>query len=143
MWLDIIKERRKELGYTIKYVAQKATLPERTVSRIFSGETMSPSIDTLYGIAVVLELSLDEILTGGNAVVSSKNYAMLQEENTKLLEKLEILSSELTLVNAEASVLKDKIGVLSAENDILKIKLEHKEEIIAIHNYYIKMRSTE
>lgn len=143
MWLDIMKERRKELGYTIKYIAQEAPLPERTVSRIFSGETMSPSIDTLYAIAVVLDLSLDELLTGGNSVVSSKNYRVLQAENAELTNEIERLNSELALINAEASVLKDKIGVLSAENDILRLKLEHKEEIISIHNYYIKLKSNE
>jgi len=143
MWLDRIKERRKELGYTIKYISQEATLPERTVSRIFSGETLSPCVDTLYSIAVVLDLSLDELLTGSNSVVSSKNYAILQAENTELNNEVERLKSELALISAENSVLKDKVGVLTAENDILRLKLEHKEEIIALHNYYIKMKSAE
>lgn len=143
MWLDTIKERRKELGYTIKYIAQEATLPERTVSRIFSGETLSPCVDTLYSIATVLDLSLDELLTGSNSVVSSKNYRVLQAENTELNNEVERLNSELALISAENSVLKDKVGVLTTENDILRLKLEHKEEIISLHNYYIKMKSNE
>lgn len=143
MWLDRIKERRKELNYTIKYIAQEAKQPERTVSRIFSGETLSPGIDTLYGIALVLGLSLDELLADTDSVVGSKHYADLIQENAEFTNEIERLNSELALISAEASVLKDKIGVLSAENDILRLKLEHKEEIIAVHNYYIKMKSTE
>ena len=143
MWLDRIRERRKELNYTIKYISQEAKQPERTVSRIFAGETLSPSVDTLYGIATVLGLSLDELLADTNSVVGSKHYIDLIQENTEFANEIERLNSELALINAEAAVLKDKVGVLTAENDILRLKLEHKEEIISIHNYYIKMKSVE
>ena len=138
MWLDRIKERRKELNYTIKYISNEAKLPERTVSRIFSGETPSPCVDTLYSIAVVLGLSLDELLADTNSVVGGKHYADLIEENTALMTEIERLNSELALVSVENSVLKDKVGVLTAENGILNLKLEHKEEIISLHNYYMK-----
>lgn len=139
MWLDIIKERRKELGYTIKYIAQEAKLPERTVSRIFSGETALPYADTLYRIAVILDLSLDEILADSKAVVGGKNYVVLHEEVDTLSTEVERLNSELAIFSAENTMLKDKVGVLTAENDILRLKLEHKEEIISLHNYYIQM----
>ena len=138
MWLDIIKERRKELGYTVKHIAQEAKLPERTVSRVFSGETALPYADTLYRIAVVLDLSLDELLADSKAVVGGKNYVVLHEEVDTLAADVEKLNSELALVSAENAVLKDKICVLTAENDILRLKLEHKEEIITLHNYYMK-----
>ena len=39
--------------------------------------------------------------------------------------------------------MKDKVVALTAENDVLRLKLEHKEEIIALHNYYIKMKTSE
>ena len=143
MLIDRLQQRRKELNYTIKYIAQESKQPERTVTRIFSGETLSPGVDTLYAIATVLELTLDELFAGTNSVVGNKHYADLIRENAEFTNEIERLNSELALINAEASVLKDKIGVLSAENDILRLKLEHKEEIIAVHNYYIRMKSTE
>ena len=143
MWLDIIKERRKELGYTIKCVATKADLTERTTARVFSGDTPSPSADTLKRIAKALDLSLDYILADGNSVVGGKNYVELQEQNDTLTAEVERLNSELALISAENSVLKDKVGVLTTENDILRLKLEHKEEIISLHNYYIKLKSSD
>ena len=141
MWLDRLQQRRKELNYTIKHISQESKLPERTVTRIFSGETLSPSVDTLYAIAIVLELTLDELVAGTNSVVGGKDYRHLLEENITLTDEVERLSGELALINAENAVLKDKVGVLSAENDLLRIKLEHKEEIIALHNYYNKLKS--
>lgn len=141
MWLDRLQQRRKELNYTIKHISQESKLPERTVTRIFSGETLSPSVDTLYAIATVLELTLDELVAGTDSVVGGKDYRHLLEENITLTDEIERLSGELALINAENSVLKDKVGVLTAENDLLRIKLEHKEEIISIHNYYNKLKS--
>ena len=131
MWLEILRERRAECGYSYKHIAEEGKTPERTVTRIFSGETKYPSVDTLYRIASVLDLSLDELFADSKSVIGNKNYIALQEENERL-------KGELAIISAENSVLKDKLGVLSAENDILQIRLEHKEEIIALHNYYIK-----
>ena len=143
MWLEIIRERRAELGYSDKYIAIEGKMPERTVTRIFSGETKYPSVDRLYPICVVLGLSLDDVLADSKSVIGNKNYAALQEENMNLTNEVERLNTELALVLAENSVKKDKIGVLSAENDILRLKLEHKEEIIALHNYYINRKPNE
>lgn len=143
MFHEILKKRTKELGYTIKYVSQESRVPERTVTRIYSGETPSPNVDTLYAIAVVLGLTLEEILTGNNSVLGGKDYKIILEEYTELTYNVEKLKSEITLVLAENSVLKDKIAVLTAENELLKVKLEHKEEIISLHNYYINLNRKE
>lgn len=32
----------------------------------------------------------------------------------------------------------DKVATLTAEIDLLRLKLEHKEELLALHNYYNK-----
>ena len=136
MWLDNLKELKKEKGVSSKVIAEKTGLPERTVIRIFAGDTPNPYVDTLYRIATFLDGSLDDILTDTKAVVGGKSLATLQEENDKLVTENAQINAELTLLQAELSVLKDKVVVLSAENDLLKMKLEHKEEIIALHNYY-------
>lgn len=138
MWLDRLNDRRKELGYSVKYVAQGIKMPERTATRIFSGETRAPYIDTIKPIADFLDISLDELFADSGMVVGGKKYAVLHEENEKLTAEVERLTGELALLNAENAVLKDKVCVVTAENDLLRLKLEHKEEIISLHNYYMK-----
>ena len=136
MWLDNLKELKKERGVTNKYIAEATNLPERTVTRIFAGDTDNPYVDTLHRIVTVLGGSLDSILADTKVVVGGADLITLQEENNTLSAEVERLTAELALVTAENAVQKDKVSTLTAENDILRLKLEHKEEIIALHNYY-------
>jgi predicted nuclease with TOPRIM domain len=53
-----------------------------------------------------------------------------------LQEEINRLTSESVMLNAEIAMLKDKVVTLTAENDVMKSKLEHKDEIIRLHNYY-------
>lgn len=118
-----------------KQIAEVTNLPERTVVRIFSGETPNPYVDTLYRIVAVLDGSLDDVLADSKAVVGCKNIVTLQND-------VDRLNAENSILNAELAVLKDKICVLTTENDLLRMKLEHKEEIIALHNYYNSVKSS-
>lgn len=129
MWLENLKELKKSKGMTTKKIADLTNLPERTVIRIFSGDTDNPYVDTLHRIVSVLGGSLDSILADSKAVVGNTDLTTLQDDVNRL-------NGELTLLQAENSVMKDKITALVAENDLLRMKLEHKEEIIALHNYY-------
>ena len=131
MWLDTLKELKKAKGLSSKQIAEMTNLPERTVARVFSGDTPNPYADTLYRIVSVLGGSLDDILADSKAVVGSKTLATVQEE-------LDQATAELMLVKAENTVLNDKAKALETENELLKLKLAHKEELLALHNYYIK-----
>lgn len=132
MWLDNLKELKKGKGMSAKQIAEKTNLPERTVSRIFSGDTPNPYVDTLYRIVAVLDGSLDDVLADSKTVVGNKNLAALQED-------VDRLTAENGMLSAENAMLKDKVGVLTAENDLLNMKLKHKDEIISLHNYYNKL----
>ncbi len=130
MWLENLKELRKAKGNpSFKKIAEDTGLPERTVVRIFSGDTDNPYVDTLKRIVTALGGSLDTILADSKAVVGNVDLSTLQDDVNRL-------TGELTLLQAENNIMKDKLVTLTAENDLLRMKLEHKEEIIAIHNYY-------
>ena len=136
MWLENLKALKKEKGLSTKQIAEKSGLPEKTVSRIFSGDTDSPYVDTLHRIVKVLGGSLDDILADTKVVVGSTKLAVLSEE-------MDTVSAERDVIVAENAILKDKVAALTAEIDLLKLELRHKDEIIALHNYYNKLRSNE
>ena len=136
MWLDNLKELKKKSGMSSKQIAEVTNLPERTVIRIFSGDTPNPYADTLYRIVVILGGSLDDILADSKSVVGNQSLITLQNEVDKLVTQNETLIADNAMLAAENVMLKDKVVTISAENDILRMKLEHKEEIISLHTYY-------
>lgn len=141
MWLENLKELKTAKGLSGKQIAERANLPERTVNRIFSGETLNPSMDYLIKIVHCLGGSLDSIFADTQVVVGGAGLITMQTDIDRLTGEIERLATELDLANAEITIQKSKADALTAENEILRLKLEHKEELLALHNYYIKMKS--
>lgn len=136
MWLDNLKSLKAEKGLSVKQISERSKVPERTISRILSGETDNPYVETLTSIVEVMGASLEDIFADTQAVVGRSNLAALQAENERLNE-------ELALISAENTILKEKVSVLTAENEILNLQISHKDEIISLHNYYINKLKTE
>lgn len=143
MWLDNLKELKKETGMSSKQIAEMTHLPERTVIRVFSGDTDNPYVDTIRRIVIALGGSLDSIFADTKVVIGDSNLSVLQSD-------IECLNSEVTHLTIENGILKDKVVNLTAELDLLKLKLEHKEEIIetqkrtiAVHEYYMNRKTNE
>ena len=118
---------------SVKQIAERTNLPERTVNRIFSGDTNNPYVDTLHRIVTVLGGSLDDILADTKVVVGDHDLVTLQEN-------VDVVTAERDLIIAENAMLKEKVTALTSENDLLKMQLIHKDEIIALHNYYNKLK---
>lgn len=136
MWLDNLKELRKSTGMSFKQIAEMTNLPERTIARIFSGDTANPYVDTLHRIVSVLGGSLDTILTDSKAVVGNTNLSTLQNDVDKLNGEVDRLTDEIVRLSTENITLKDNVSKLTVENNMLQLMLEHKDEIISLHNYY-------
>ena len=127
MWLNNIKELKKKTGMSSKQIAERTCLPERTIKRIFSGDTDNPYVDTLHRIVTALGGSLDDIFADTKVVVGTESLVELQEN-------VDAVCTEKDLLLAENKILQDKVNVLTAENEMLKMKLLHKEELLAVHN---------
>ena len=150
MWLENLKELKKAKGMTSKQIADATNLPEKTVVRIFSGDTANPYVDTLFRIVRVLDGSLDDILTDSKAVVGGKNLITLQATIDSLKTELEDRNTQITLLTGDNNILKERVNALTIENELLRTKLEHKDEIIALHkeivaqhHYYTQHQNTE
>jgi transcriptional regulator with XRE-family HTH domain len=143
MWLDRLKELKEQQNLSNKQIAEKMLVSERTINRIFNGENDHPYIDHIDKIAKVLGTTLGDVFAEAKAVVATETVAVLQENVEAVTAEKELVVAEKELSDAENNVLKDKVAALTAEVELLKMQLKHKDEIIALHNYYNKLKTTE
>ena len=134
MWLDNLKELKKKTGMSTRQIVEKTRLPERTVCRIFSGETEHPYADTLDLIVKAMGYDLGDLFSDTKVVVATDDLVDIKETAG-------IVEAERNLILAENEMLKAKNAALTTENEMLKMEIKHKDEIIAIHNYYNKLKS--
>lgn len=136
MWLENLKELKKEKGLSVKQIAELTRLPERTVARIFSGDTPNPYIDTIHRIVTMLGGSLDDILADSNVVVGSRSLTALQE-------KYDAIVADRDRLLQEKEMLIQQHTALTAEAELLRLKLEHKEELLALYKLNFKLNQNE
>ena len=129
MWLDNLKELKKKSGLTCAEIAERSNGVERTVKRIFAGESDHPYADTLDMIAKALDADLGAVFSDTSVVVATADIVGIKD-------KVDKVTAEADMLVAENNALKMENTALKAEVDLLRLKLEHKEEIIALHNYY-------
>lgn len=134
MWLDTLKELKKSNGLSSKQIAEMTNLPERTVSRIFAGETDHPYADTLDLIVKALgNYDLGDIFADTKVIVAT-------DELVEIKESVDIVEAEHDRILVENEMLKTKNSALTMEIELLKKELQHKEELLALHNYYNKLK---
>ena len=129
MWLENLKELKKKTGMTARQIAEKTRLPERTINRILSGETDHPYADTLDLIVKAMGYDLGDIFSDTKVVVAT-------DELVGIKEAVDVVEAERALVVVENEMLKAKNAALTTENELLKKEIQHKDELLALHNYY-------
>lgn len=129
MWLENLKELKKKTGMSAKQIAEKTRLPERTVNRIFAGESDHPYADTLDLIVKALGYDLGDIFADTGVIVATT-------ELVEIKESVDVVEAERDLTLAENEMLKAKNAALTTEIELLKKELQHKDELLALHNYY-------
>ena len=129
MWLENLQELKKKTEMTVKQIAEKTRLPERTINRILSGETDHPYADTLDIIVKALGYDLGDIFADTKVVVAT-------DDLVEIKENVGIVEAERDLILVENEMLKAKNAALTTENELLKKEIQHKDELLAIHNYY-------
>ena len=129
MWLENLQELKKKTGMTARQLAEKSSLPERTINRIFSGETDHPYADTLDIIVKALGYDLGYIFADTKVVIAT-------DELVEIKDSVNVVEAERDLVLAENEMLKAKNAALTTENELLKKEIQHKDELLALHNYY-------
>ena len=133
MWLDNLKELKKAKGMTTKQISDATKIPESTIKRIFAGDTTDPYVSTIHRIVIALGGSLDHILADTNAVLSTESIVEVKENAL-------VMEAERDLVLAEIEMLRAKTAAQEAEILLLKERLQHKDELLAVYNYFTKIK---
>jgi transcriptional regulator with XRE-family HTH domain len=133
MWLDNLKELKKSKGITCKQLADATKIPESTIKRIFSGDTDNPYVDTIRRLAIALDSSLDYIFAETKVVVATETLAEVQEIAVAVEAQKEVIETKNDMLEA-------KVTALTMEIELLKKELQHKDELLAVYNYFTKIK---
>lgn len=128
MYRNRLDEIIKEKNITYKKLAEKSGVSSDTINRIIRPENPekdSPRVNTLQDLCNALGVELWEIFYLGD-----RSLVSLQSEINDLKADRDRLVAENAIQKAKIDEQKEKI------NDL-------KDEIIALHNYYIKQRGAE
>lgn len=136
MWLDKIIEEKRKKNITTKMMAEKSRIPEQTITRILSKKTEFPRIDTVLDLGASVGLTARELFDETTSVVGDKSITTLQEELDRVNAAFAALQSDMTAISTDYAMLKSTNDDLRHENDILRIKLECKDELIRLYNRY-------
>lgn len=131
MWLDNLKELKRRSNMTAKQIADKAKLPERTVTRIFSGETDHPRVDTLHLIVTAMGSTLNEIFADTNFVVATESLVQTKEAAIVFQVERDLLLKEIEELRAKCAAYETKISLLEE-------RIAHKDELLAVYKLFCK-----
>lgn len=114
MWLEKIIEAKKAQGLTTKTMAERSRmhLTERTILRILNRETKAPKIDVILDVGATVGLTAQQLFAETDLVPFDRE---------------------------ELDRLKGQVSDLSSENELLRLKVAHLEELLAVHNHYNKI----
>ena len=138
MFRERILEEKKRLNLSTKTMVDtsRLQLSEETIRRVLSGKTADPGINAVLDLAETVGLKSYEAFM--DATLASEFRAFLE-----LKARSEETEAERIRIIAENESLKATNAGLVDRIRVLEMQLEHKEEIIALHNYYNKLKSTD
>lgn len=130
MCLDKLNTMKKSTNTRTKTLADAIHRSERTVARMLAGEA-GIDMGELQTMVSVMGGTLDDIFDGSD-------MRLPRPEVETLKKQIEALNEEIAVLKAENAVLRDKTCSLDAENDKLRLTLAHKDELLALHSYYMR-----
>lgn len=140
-WLINLIELKNRTDISVKQIAEKENLAEKSVSNVFLGKSKNPGVDLIRRIIHSLGGTWRDIFGESDAVIGGQDLATLQIEVDRLTDEVAVLTANLNISNLENTVLKDKVTALENENKLLCLKLEYEEKLNAVHNFYNKLNT--
>ncbi len=134
MFRERIVEEKKKLGITAKSMSERSRMhtPEETISRVLSGKTADPGVATVLDLGETVGLAPYEIFMDSTLAAEFRTFLELKS-------KSEETEAERIRIIAENEELKRINTALSQKIDKLEIELQHKIELLDLHDFYRKL----
>ena len=133
-WLKNLNDLKDKTNKSFKQIAEGTHQPERTIIRIFKGETENPTITTLIPIVNYLGGNLSEVFADTCAIVGGANLEALQKEK-------DLLKADYDILITEHNLLKNENASLTARNELLEMKLMYTEKLLLVYEKFDKLKS--
>lgn len=142
-WLINLIEIYNRVGKPFKQIAEEQGLAEKSVSNVFLIKSKNPGVDLIRRILTSLGAQWREIFGESGAVIGGQDLATLQEQVDTLSAENATLKTEKDLAVAELEILRNKSALQESEISLLKERLQHKDELLAVYNFFTKIKPTE
>ena len=131
MFRERIVEEKKKLGITAKSMSERSRMhtPEETISRVLSGKTADPGVATVLDLGETVGLAPYEIFM--DSTLAAEFRAFLE-----LKSKSEETEAERIRIIAENEELKTINTTLSQKIEKLEMLLQHKDQLLELHDFY-------
>ena len=142
MLLENLKYYKEKSNKTFEQISCESKTPLSTIKNIFSGKH-EPLASTLHRIATTLNTTLDALLADTNVVIVPKSL-IEERENVETVEaERDLVSIENEKLKIEIDALKNDLTTRETRIKLLELELQHKEELIKLHDFYNKIFSRE
>lgn len=142
-WLVNLVEIYNRVGKPFRQIAEEQGLAEKSVSNVFLGKSKNPGVDLIRRILTSLGAQWREIFGESGAVIGGQDLATLQDQVDTLTKENTTLKTEKDLAVAELEILRNKSALQESEIGLLKERLQHKDELLAVYNYFTKIKPVE
>ena len=130
----VVEEKaRRNLSTKTMADTSQLHLPEETIRRFISGKTADPGVNTYVDIAETVGLKPYEAFMDATLIAEFNAFLELKSRSEETeAERIRIIAENESLKTTNAGLV-DRIRVLEME-------LSHKEELLALHNHYNKIK---
>lgn len=129
MYFERLQKSFADSGLTHKKLAEKSNVSEKTIKRILTSSDYHADLYTIERVTTALNITMQELFAETDVVLIRKDVLAELEASKEFVEECKTLATE----NLE---LRDTIASLNKTNALLQSKLDHKEEIISVHESY-------
>lgn len=129
MYFQRLLQAFEDSKLTYKQLAEKSQVSEKTISRMLTTPDYRPSVETTTRVSKALNIAMQELFAETDFVLIKKDVLADLEEAKRFVAGCKSLSTD-------NIALREAVATLKKNNENLQTQLQHKEEIIRLHESY-------